>query len=134
MNLDDYRITDNCIPKFNESTFDKVDFFNVVDEILHEIVPADDVKGNIYTEKDDFDEENIEFIVKAHLEFILYNCEVAEKKFKSIANKLSNKIIETFNLSKNDVDCFKYKGQSNYVKDLAAYDVKLEFTVTYKYD
>lgn len=121
--------------KFNESTFDKYELFNAVEEILYKNkIPCDDLKGNISVTNDykmaDWDEDRCN--VKCTFNWIIYNNDIPKDTFKSLAKKIEKIFMKQFNITdENDIDCYRYR-DSDYTSD--GFDVELKLYISYKFE
>ena len=122
--------------KFNERTFDKTYFFNLISQLLIEQgIPIDDFKANIYPQKLEkmasWDKDL--FKIKCIFNWILYPEDIPKKEFPAIATKIEKTICEAFNININDdvCDCYRYE-DSEYSG--TGYDAELKLYITYDYD
>ena len=121
--------------KFNETTFDKQELFDSVEEILRiNKFPIDDLKANIYYSEHlamaDWDED--EFQVDCLFSWIFYFEDISKKSFKKIALQIEDIFREQFNIQNEyDINCSRYD-DSEYTDN--GYDVELKLRITYKLD
>lgn len=123
----------NTTTKFNETTFDKQELFDAVEELLRSNkFVIDDFKANIsYNEHEamlDWDKD--EFQVNCRFSWIFYLEDVPKAEFAKIALQIEKLFRDQFKVAyENDVECFRYDN-SEYAEH--GYDVELKLKISYE--
>lgn len=123
--------------KFKESTFDKQELFDTVEEILgNNKFPIDDLKANIYYSEylamSDADWDEDKFQVNCLFSWIFYPEDIPKKDFKKTAIRIEDIFREQFNIQFDyDVNCTRYD-DSEYTDH--GYDVELKLNIEYNLD
>lgn len=122
----------NTTTKFNETTFDKQDLFDTVEEMLRSNkFIIDDFKANIscneYEAMSDWDKDELQ--VDCRFSWIFYPEDVPKTDFAKVALQIEKLVIDQFKVNENDVKCFRYDN-SEYAEH--GYDVELKLKISYE--